>query len=115
MATVKTEQQVQKLLLDNILNKYIKENVGKNTKLSDYIQEKLEYYKSISENKYSQSRELYELEQEYNNKVNIIKTRWKLLKEGKLKCDHPVSTYYPDASGNNDSFYICDICSEEIQ
>lgn len=29
-------------------------------------------------------------------------------------CLHQLTTYYPDASGNNDSSTVCDICGKEL-
>jgi len=29
-------------------------------------------------------------------------------------CDHPIKTFHPDPSGNNDSYYECDICGVEL-
>lgn len=28
-------------------------------------------------------------------------------------CDHSERSFYPDPSGNNDSYYVCDICGLE--
>ena len=36
------------------------------------------------------------------------------LEEIQSKCLHESTTYYPDASGNNDSSTICDICGKEL-
>lgn len=30
------------------------------------------------------------------------------------KCPHWTKTYHPDPSGNNDSFYTCDICDKTL-
>ena len=30
------------------------------------------------------------------------------------RCDHVISTFYPDASGNNDAHTDCDICGKEL-
>lgn len=29
-------------------------------------------------------------------------------------CNHLSTTYYPDASGNNDSSTVCDLCGKEV-
>lgn len=30
-------------------------------------------------------------------------------------CDHPVTTFYPDASGGNDSATCCDVCGMTLR
>ena len=36
------------------------------------------------------------------------------LREAQKKCTHKHTTYYPDASGNNDSWTECDECGAEV-
>ena len=36
------------------------------------------------------------------------------LKAYREQCNHWTRTYYADPSGNNDSFYECDICGKEF-
>lgn len=31
------------------------------------------------------------------------------------QCSHPETKYVPDASGNNDSYYYCEICSKNFK
>ena len=31
------------------------------------------------------------------------------------KCDHPETTFHSDPSGNNDSYFSCDICGKEAK
>ncbi len=35
--------------------------------------------------------------------------------EIQAKCNHYSTTYYPDASGNNDSYTECDVCGKELR
>lgn len=37
------------------------------------------------------------------------------LKACQKDCPHFLTTYYPDASGNNDSWTECDICGAEVR
>ncbi len=34
--------------------------------------------------------------------------------EVRKSCTHPTTTYFPDPSGNNDSYTQCDVCGLEI-
>lgn len=52
--------------------------------------------------KLKESRKIYEVaEEQWRIKVSAIRHH---------NCQHTITTYYPDASGNNDSFTKCDIC-----
>ncbi len=31
------------------------------------------------------------------------------------KCDHPETTFHSDPSGNNDSYFSCDVCGKEAK
>lgn len=54
-------------------------------------------------------------------KDDLAETHKKILKEKDLElqafqkmCKHPLTNYYPDPSGNNDSYTECDICGAEV-
>jgi hypothetical protein len=51
------------------------------------------------------------LDKDYKIKKDLLKEK---LREAQKKCDHPVTTYHPDPSGNNDSYTECDVCGKEI-
>lgn len=38
----------------------------------------------------------------------------KLIQSTKEECRHESTSYHPDPSGNNDSYYKCDICGAEL-
>lgn len=71
---------------------------------ADYLEQirqkrgELEMRKQIASNKYDQ--EMSDVQKE--------------LAELRQSCRHPCSTYYPDASGNNDSSTICRLCGKEL-
>jgi hypothetical protein len=44
----------------------------------------------------------------------VRKSRGKAIKALQCQCSHPNVTYYPDASGNNDSYHACDDCDKEV-
>ncbi len=55
---------------------------------------------------------------ENNLQVDFDEDKQKLQKEKLLiqkECKHYSKTYYPDASGNNDSYTECDVCGKRIQ
>ena len=55
-------------------------------------------------------------EQMRHNYATFAKNRdahRKQIKNIQCSCSHPSTTYCPDASGNNDSSYVCDFCGFE--
>lgn len=50
------------------------------------------------------------LRKKYEDNVAIAESFRKLLRK---LCKHEKTTYYPDASGNNDSCFTCDYCGLE--
>ena len=50
--------------------------------------------------------------QDQVKRENIEKLR-EIQRHIRTVCDHSETTFYPDASGNNDSCYVCDICGLE--
>ena len=63
-------------------------------------------------NKWLSIQTLYrELEDEHKEEKEKINQQ---LRELKQECKHEVTKYYPDASGNNDSSTVCQICDKEL-
>ncbi len=89
-------------MLDKLLKVLIKD---------DNVLELINYHKQIDR----ELRQLYHQEekakQECNEKLGKIRTERYRLQE---KCQHLAKTFHPDASGNNDSETICDICGKEL-
>lgn len=56
-------------------------------------------------------RELKVLETVYDEQKTELRKKIVALQE---QCPHPKSTYYPDASGNNDSWSECELCGKEV-
>lgn len=54
---------------------------------------------------------LSQLDKEYDFKRNALKEE---LHDAQLTCKHEKTTYYPDPSGNNDSWTECNICGKEL-
>lgn len=61
-----------------------------------------------------QSELIYKKMIDINKSINTlycdIEVKKKELKELQKACKHQLTTYHPDPSGNNDSWYECDIC-----
>lgn len=55
--------------------------------------------------------EIEKLAAKHKNEVSAIRSR---ISELRKSCGHEDTTYYPDASGNNDSYTECNICGSEV-
>lgn len=55
-----------------------------------------------------------DVEQERDRHNELIKKLKSKLASIQHDCTHLAKTYHPDASGNNDSYYSCDICGAEL-
>ena len=51
------------------------------------------------------------LEEEFQGRLKLVFTEQSKLKK---ECPHPVTQYYPDASGNNDSTTTCLCCGADL-
>ena len=51
-----------------------------------------------------------EADHRHENEIAALQIK---IREIQQTCPHPHQTYYPDASGNNDSSYYCDDCGKE--
>lgn len=54
--------------------------------------------------------ELYLLQAQYNNNVRDVNLQ---ISELRKECKHRECRFYGDPSGNNDSYYCCQICGAE--
>lgn len=79
--------------------------------LSEYIAERFEEVKDTQGrlNKLGQERK----EEEDKHRLAIAKLD-KEVRDVQASCTHPLTTYHPDASGNNDSHTECNICDLEV-
>lgn len=55
-------------------------------------------------------QQLYDADKEFREKCKDINKKLSLLRK---ECSHENKTWNPDPSGNNDSYYSCDICGAE--
>ena len=56
--------------------------------------------------------EMYELDQKYHENLRALREKLRRVRDS---CPHEDREYYPDASGNNDSCYVCKACGKEMK
>lgn len=63
--------------------------------------------------------EIKKLESELETAFKVYKNKKAEIEKeiGKLResCQHPKATFYSDPSGNNDSYFSCDLCGKEAK
>ena len=91
------------------LNKLIRQYSGDD--LASYITDILDKEKTVRREHLKYQRGLEEAELEYNKVRMGIIERWAGISEN---CPHVETTYYPDASGGNDSETCCDWCGATL-
>jgi len=52
-----------------------------------------------------------DMEKQYKRALEHIRSE---IKRVQSRCPHPRHVYYPDASGNNDSYSLCAVCGLEV-
>ena len=77
----------------------------------DYLAKKWKEIQNRANTSNYFANKYHKLEQEYKNKKAEIKKEEYLFQD---KCEHEVTKYYPDPSGNNDSHTDCLICGKEV-
>jgi uncharacterized coiled-coil DUF342 family protein len=97
-------------LTESQLNKLFQE-FSKYETTAEYFARNLIRIEEIQSKIRSLEKEKCKAKADFDIKIDIINSQIKSIKE---ECVHELTTYYPDASGNNDSFYECDICGKEI-
>jgi len=70
----------------------------------------IEYYQSIHVSREAVSRKIAEEKKRHDKAMAVLNAT---LAGIRSRCPHPDVTYYPDASGNNDSFEVCELCGAE--
>ncbi len=79
--------------------------------LSEYIAVRYEQTRRIRHLLDDCDHEEKRLEESYRKDRAELQRKRAEFRKG---CPHPSTTYYPDASGNNDSHTECDICGAEV-
>jgi len=97
----------------DLIRKIINHTRGKRG--SDFDPELLKQNLAKAEKILSERRSIKRIHDEMEEKVAKYKAQIrKMESEMYFNCSHMATTYYPDASGNNDSETICDLCELEI-
>lgn len=89
----------------------IKELLDQGT-TSDQLVEILHQDKHIRETK---EHLQIQIQKEIERHRNTIKELNAAIHQNKINCPHHETTYYPDPSGNNDSYHICTACGKEAK
>lgn len=80
-------------------------------KSSDEIRILLIQHASLETTKSRLVREEQEETKRHSEAIKANKEGWR---QFRLTCTHIETTFYPDASGNNDSYTSCDLCGKEL-
>lgn len=96
---------ITKELLEKLINSYT------GTNLASHLYENI---KDIENLKFKIDACNDKIDKEHLRHQEEIKKINGEIKEIREKCLHISKTYHGDASGNNDSFYCCDICDKII-
>ena len=84
---------------------------GQDEKSVEYIYQSLKAVEDISLKIKSLDREICAENVRYEQKIKDIKAT---ISEIQSKCPHWTTNYYPDPSGNNDSYTVCKICNKTL-
>lgn len=79
--------------------------------LGQFLKEKIENTKKILNAIDNREQALASINKQYNEDVDKFR---KDIKEIMKTCSHDFRIYHPDPSGNNDSYYSCDICGDNV-
>ncbi len=90
---------------------YEDEDANKMYNFETYVEDHVSKYLDIAQKINAVEHNLLALQKKFNAEKDMLRNdqreAWKL-------CDHPIKTYHPDASGNNDSWYECEVCGKEL-
>ncbi len=100
------KRMINKEALNNIISEYQGDD------LAGHIVGVLEQIEKIRGHIIWTKKERRECERIHKAKLEEIDNALRTMQK---ECPHWSRTYHPDASGNNDSCYICDICEAEAR
>jgi hypothetical protein len=96
---------ISKELIKQIVDEY------KGNDIADHLHTQLKLVEEIQSGIRVVNKTLQDVQNNYEKTVKDLKTN---IKNYQNKCKHWTRTYNPDPSGNNDSFYECNICGKEF-
>jgi hypothetical protein len=80
--------------------------------VGDYIAERYEEVRDTQQQLDKLAQERCEIEKEHKSKLANIDA---VVRRVQTNCTHPLTTFHPDVSGNNDSHTDCDVCGLELR
>lgn len=92
-----TEQQIKQLLLHK----------PKDARLSEWLPAQVSAIEAIKTEVAEIRKQRAELADRHKKEQLVLANSYAAVKR---KCQHQLTQYHPDASGNNDSWYECLIC-----
>jgi len=96
---------ISKELIKQIVDEY------KGNDIAEYLHAQLKLVEDIKSGIAATNKLMQTEQMNYDKKIKDLKAT---IKEWQKKCQHWTRTYHPDPSGNNDSFYECNICGKEF-
>lgn len=101
----------EKKLLKKIIEEYEGAGLRDSIELSDYIPERFDEIKSLRTKLRRIEVKIREESDQHKQALeNFLKEKVVVQSE----CSHILTTFYPDASGNNDYSTVCDICDKYL-
>ncbi len=101
-------------LVEHLLLQYCKDNIGGFTDpkiMSKYIGDEVKRIQSISDDIDYYNENINNIQKEMMSKIDAESVK---IRNVKKTCKHELTKYYPDASGNNDSWTECSICGTTL-
>jgi hypothetical protein len=96
---------ITKELIKQIVDDY------KGSDIADHLYRKLKLIEEVQAGLKITRKLINDENIKYDKTVKELKG---CIKDWQKKCEHWSKTYHPDPSGNNDSFYECNICGKEL-
>lgn len=97
--------KMNKTTLSNLIKEY------KGDDLASYVCELIEQDEVLRIKAVDLQKQLTEENNRHKKELKTIDDKWAELEK---ECPHHETTFYPDASGNNDSETLCDICGKTL-
>lgn len=96
---------VNKEIIKEIIGKYKGDN------LAEHVHQQLNKIEQTQKKIRLLNQEIQNEDKQHEKKINKIKQK---INETQKNCKHLSKMYHPDPSGNNDSFYHCNICDKYL-
>jgi hypothetical protein len=97
------------MISKELIKQIVDEHKGND--IAEYLHAQLKLVEEIKCGISATNKLTYNEKTNYEKKIKDLKDN---IKDWQKKCQHWTRTYHPDPSGNNDSYYSCDICGKEL-